>query len=449
MRMLGACVGQSRSLYNTLQAVGFCAVLYCNCNFKLFLFSAYFLPMIIEKLESKDCWERFLQYKRSGGHMTKKEDAALEEFIESEKYTAAVKRIADGGAFSLPQVALINKGFSNKKRIVFTFPEDENYVQKMISFLLLDYDYLFSENLYSFRKNMGVKKAVSRLKNSKGINEKYSFKIDVSDYFNSVNPQLLIPMIKKSLPNEERLVCCLEKTLLEPHAIKDGEKIEIRKGIMAGSPISAFLANLYLSELDKYFCKNNILYARYSDDIIVFADTEAELQEYRNKIVSALYELNLGINEEKVFYSAPHEEWTFLGFSFNDGVADVSEIAVKKIKAKMKRKANALIRWKNRKNAPAERAVRAFIKHFNKKFFDNNVNSETTWCRWFFPVIDTDRSLKIIDSYMQECIRYIATEKRSKRKYDFRYEDMKALGYKSLVNSFYKFKDDGIFPSSQ
>lgn len=447
MRLCGA---KRRPLFNLAGGWFSCSPVLQICNFKFGLFSAFvFLLMIIEKLQNKSCWNDFLQYKIAGGHMTKKDEAALAEFIENERYAAVVQNLANGGSFSLPVVSFVNKGFSEKKRTVFTFPEDENYVQKMIAFLLLDYENLFADNLYSFRRDMGVKKAIKRLKSVKNISTLYSFKIDVSDYFNSVEADKLLPMLKNAIPQESRMLKCFEEMLTNPYAIKDGERIEIKKGIMAGVPLSAFFANLYLSEMDWYFSKNDTLYARYSDDIIVFSDTEEKLNEYKNIILKFVYNLGLGINEKKVFLSKPNEEWTFLGFKFSNGEVDISDIAVRKIKAKMRRKMNALIRWEHRKNAEPERAVRAFIRHFNKKFFDNPMNNEITWCRWFFPVIDTSESLHVIDSYMQECIRYIATEKRTKAQFNFRYEDMKKLGYISLVNSFYEFKKHGTYTAMQ
>ena len=104
----------------------------------------------------------------------------------------------------------------------------------------------------------------------------------------------------------------------------------------------------------------------------------------------------------------------------------------------MRRKTRALSRWADKKGVPREMAARAFIKRFNSKLYDNPVYSELTWTRWFFPVINTDKTLKEIDSYMLECIRYLATGKRNKSKYDFRYEDIKKLGYRSLINEYYK-----------
>ena len=96
------------------------------------------------------------------------------------------------------------------------------------------------------------------------------------------------------------------------------------------------------------------------------------------------------------------------------------------------------MRWKVRKLIDAEKAARVYIKYFNRKFFENPVKSELTWCRWYFPVITTDTTLREIDHYMQECIRFLYTGKHTKRNYNLRYETIKELGYRSLVNEYHK-----------
>jgi hypothetical protein len=177
---------------------------------------------------------------------------------------------------------------------------------------------------------------------------------------------------------------------------------------------------------------------RYSDDIIIFTENEDELQSSINTIKKALSDNELEVNEEKEIITLPDNEWTFLGFSYNHGVIDISKVSFEKLKAKMKRKTRALARWGNKKGVDGEKVARAFIKRFNTKLYDNPVYSELTWTRWFFPIINTDKTLKQIDEYMLECVRYLATGKRTKSKYNFRYDTIKSLGYKSLVNEYYK-----------
>ena len=393
---------------------------------------------MIEKLSVHEQWLRFLEYKKSGGHLSRAEQVQLEEFIKKKQYLPVAESLARGGVFSLPEAVKVNKQFSTKKRTVFVFPKSENYVQKMLAYLMLDFDSVFADNLYSFRKNMGAKKAITRIICSANIAEMYSYKLDISDYFGSVSVKRLLPRLHEVLEREERLFALLNAMLEEKRALCEGEVIEMEKGILAGCPLSGFFANLYLSELDRYFAEKGVLYARYSDDIIVFAPTREQLNAHKKFILQFLAKNELQLNADKEYYSAPHEEWTFLGFRYRGGTVDISEVSKRKLKKKMKRKARALLRWKKRKGASAEQAVRAYIRYFNRKLYDNPVNNELTWARWYFPIINTAESLKELDAFEQQCIRYLATETYSKKQFEFTYEQMKACGYVTLVNRFYE-----------
>ena len=154
-------------------------------------------------------------------------------------------------------------------------------------------------------------------------------------------------------------------------------------------------------------------------------------------MLNHLKSCNLEINTDKEIETRPGESWTFLGFECDGKTIDVSKVSVQKLKSKMKRKAKALRRWAEVNNKDGWMAARAFIKHFNKKLYTSESNSEVNWSWWYFPLITTDQSLKKIDSYMQECVRFVATAKRTKSRYDFRYQQMKELGLNSLVNKWY------------
>lgn len=147
--------------------------------------------------------------------------------------------------------------------------------------------------------------------------------------------------------------------------------------------------------------------------------------------------MKLIVNPEKEYRTAPGEQWTYLGIAYRGGVVDISPVSVEKLKEKMRRKARALIRWRVKKGLEPRFAARAMIRRFNRKFFEADDDDETTWCRWYFPLINTDASLKVIDACLQEHIRYIMTEKHTKAAYNCRYEQMKQMGYRTLVNAYY------------
>lgn len=394
---------------------------------------------IIELLNKESTWKEFLKYKIDGGHLMKQEQSRLVEYIENKEYVPVVDKIINEEVFPVPTMKHINKKNSTKKRTVFLFDEKENFVFKALMFLLYKYDDIFSPNLYSFRRNISVKTAIDDI-TKRDLKTMYGYKVDIHNYFNSVDIEIMTKILQDKIKDDELLVNFINSIISEPRAYFDGKIINCEKGIMAGVPISGFLANLYLEELDRWFYERNVLYARYSDDIIVFAETKQAVAEYKEKIKEFLRERKLTVNESKEFEIEPNEKIEFLGFSFSDDNIDLSDVALRKMKDKMRRKARALLRWKTKNKASDERAIRAYIKHFNRKLFDNSKHSEITWCRWYFPIITTDSSLHILDDYMVQSIRYIATGKHTKANYNLRYETIKEYGFKSLVNSYYNSK---------
>lgn len=397
---------------------------------------------IMEKLICHNVWLEYYEYKLAQGNLVKKEQEDLYKFVADREYMPVAQKCIEGGQLSLPRKTFVNKSKVGRKRAVYSYSREENYILKLITYLLHKYDYAFSPNLYSFRSNSGVKTAVDYVLRMKDISSKYVYKLDISNYFNSVNVDIILPMLKKVLTEDERLYSFISEMLINPYVIYEGETIKDQKGIMAGVPISTFLANLYLKDLDYYFCKKRIPYMRYSDDVIVFADSEEELSVYVAVIKEHLEKKRLTLNPEKEKFVKPCEKWEFLGFSYENGTFDISDMAFAKLKAKMRRKTRSLERWARKKQVSGDRAARAFIRVFNKKLYSLTEDDDFNWTRWYFPIINTHKTLKLIDSYMIDCIRYLSQGTRTKSRYNLRYETIKEFGFVSLVNEYYKFKNN-------
>lgn len=396
---------------------------------------------LLSCLSNQSVWIQYFEYKVQNGHLGEDETQDLFLFIRNQEYISILNKITAKG-FSIPYKKQIQKIDSTKKRVVYTFPKEENNILKLLTYLVIrKYDGIFSSNLYSFRVNYNVKQAFQHILSTPNINQYYTYKVDISNYFNSIDLNILLPRLRNVLHDDIPLYAFIEALLRNPLVIENGEIKQEQKGIMAGCPIAAFLANVYLSDLDKMFAEEEIIYCRYSDDVIIFTKTKEEQERIKQKLLTILESYHLTLNTDKEISTNPDEPWTFLGLKYYNGEIDISDIALKKIKAKMRRKTRALIRWKNLKNKEPIYAVKAFINAFNKKFYNNTDVHDMTWSRWYFPLITTDKNLRVIDQYMQECIRYIATEKHTKSRYNFRYNQMKELGYQSLVNNWYKNKD--------
>ena len=394
------------------------------------------MDSLLYKLKDDNTWLEFLEFKKNQISSTKKEIEYFSDYILNKKYKDIVNNIFNGYKFSIPIKHLVNKINSDKKRVVYNFNEDENMVLKIISYLFsLKYDDKYSNNCYSFRKKNGPKEAINKLYNE-GLNNLYGYKIDIKNYFNSIDINILFDKLDLFIDDDPLLLDFIKDILSNPYVNFNNEIIKENKGIMAGIPISSFLANIYLKDLDDYF--NDILYIRYSDDIIIFSEKD-ELDKYIDIINNKISEYNLLINNDKVTYIKPNDKFDFLGFSFENNSIDLSSISKQKIKSKIKRTCKKLRKWMINNNTSYDRAIKAVIRKFNRKFFSLS-NTELTWQLWYFPVINTTKSLHEIDLYFQDNLRFIKTGKHNKKNYNLKYSTLKEYGYKSLVNEYYKFK---------
>ena len=393
---------------------------------------------LIDLIEDKKTWDKYLSFKKEG-IISESDLKELEDFVKREGYKSVAEEIREG-RFPKARRKIISKMSTRKKRTVYVYPREETMTLKLLTHLMLrKYDHIFSDNLYSFRPRSGAKEAISRLRNTSGIDMCFSYKADIRNYFNSVDIDRFLPILKKVLSDDMKLYGFCEMFLTEDQVYAGEKLISEKKGIMAGIPLSSFFANLYLKQMDEHFEQQGITYARYSDDIIVFAGTEEELREHIRYIKDELYRKGLTINCDKEEYTTPGSKWTFLGISYEGGIVDIAPASVKKIKGKMRRKARSLRRWAARNDVDTKNAAKAFIRIFNRKLLETSDDHDLTWSYWYFPVINTDKSLKEIDHYAQECIRFIVSGRHTKARFNVRYEDMKGLGYRCLVNEYHKF----------
>ena len=395
---------------------------------------------LLDLLSQPAVWEAFYAYK-TGLACPKSFTKELRDFIDRRGFLSVCDQISAGTRFPLPKKSIVSKTGSEKKRVVYTYPEDENTVLKLLTWLLLrKYDGLFSDTLYSFRPRRTAKDAVVRLTHTRGIREMYAYKTDVSNYFNSAPVALLTRLLDEAIGDDERLSAFLRALLEEPEALDHGHPVTEQKGMMAGTPLSAFYANLFLRDLDRQFEAAGIPYARYSDDIILFAESRAALEPHAAFLRQFLSARGLTVNPDKESVFSPAEGWIFLGFRYRQGVVDLAPVSLTKLKQKMRRKTRALARWRKRNDLSGEKAARAFIRIFNRKLYEHAGDNDLTWTRWYFPVLTTADSLREIDRYAEDCIRYLISGTRTKARFNVRYETLRELGFRSLVHEYYAFQ---------
>lgn len=398
---------------------------------------------ILNRIEQPEEWNRFLEYKTEKQHLNDFEAEEIKNFIEDKRYIEIKTQIEQNrfpGEYAVKKI--VNKEGINKKRIVYSFSNDISIALKFIAFQLYTYDDIFSNNCYAFRRTKSVGDALRRILRNPEIRNCYCLKVDISNYFNSIDIGQLLETLTEIEHRDEPLYRLFEKILLEEYVWEHGNVISEHHGAMAGIPIAPFFANIYLTDIDKYFANSGVEYFRYSDDILIFADSMQALLEIKSDLYGKLNQKGLAVNPEKEKISSPGEVWEFLGFSYYDGQFDLSDNTKRKIKAKIKRKAEALRRWQRKKGLAADKAAIGFIRAMNYKFYGSEETDDFTWSRWFFPNLTVDKGLREIDKYVQEYMRYAVTGRHYKGNYRISYQQLKQWGYRSLVHEYYEYREE-------
>ena len=160
-------------------------------------------------------------------------------------------------------------------------------------------------------------------------NEYYILKMDIAKYFDNINKEILLNIIKKKIKDENILWLINE--------ILYAQKRE--KGLEIGNYTSQMFANIYLNEIDQYI-KHNLkikYYCRYLDDSIVIVKTKKEAKNALEKIKIFLKE-NLGLELNKKTQIFKNKQGVnFCGYKINEYRIKLRDKGKQKLKKKVKK----------------------------------------------------------------------------------------------------------------
>ena len=192
----------------------------------------------------------------------------------------------------------------------------------------------FIQNSYACLKQRGMHRAAIYVQDSmkhciRIWNEYYILKMDIAKYFDNINKEILLNIIKKKIKDENILWLINE--------ILYAQKRE--KGLEIGNYTSQMFANIYLNEIDQYI-KHNLkikYYCRYLDDSIVIVKTKKEAKNALEKIKIFLKE-NLGLELNKKTQIFKNKQGVnFCGYKINEYRMKLRDKGKQKLKKKVKK----------------------------------------------------------------------------------------------------------------
>jgi hypothetical protein len=219
-----------------------------------------------------------------------------------------------------PAVAL-KYNFNGKRRTLYISPWEERIVDLLLYRLLTRKLHAwFSLNSYAYRdRTLGLDRCQVRIANllRSGHGPIYLLKRDITDYFGSVDHQILLSQLAELVDPDDYLFRLLEQRVRFLYQDECGlHQAEV--GIPFGAAIACLFANIFLTALDRAVERlPGVHYFRYADDILVLSPERNAALKAREVLEHGMVDLRLrfksSLQADLVIAALPSPDATFAG----------------------------------------------------------------------------------------------------------------------------------------
>ena len=265
--------------------------------------------------------------------------------------------------------------------------------------------------------------AISKIIDIKNNRNNYDsfIKIDIENFFPSINHEKLLPLIKAKTSDEVYNLVKLAITqptvsIETPKKERDTRISNI--GIPQGLPISSFLSDIFLETIDQKYKKNSkIKYYRFVDDILILCKT-SDVDALINSTKKDFLDLDLIVheqsdNKDKSSHGNIADGFQYLGYSFTNKLISVRQSSVQKLYNNINKlfitysyKANI----KKEDNADVEELIEDLFYDLNAKIAGAKYNDKKYgWINYFSEINDLTLLFKI-DSHVTKMMKKYLTE---------------------------------------
>ncbi len=189
--------------------------------------------------------------------------------------------------------------------------------QGVLQVLQQRWDRTFSEHSYGFRPGRSAHQAVAQAQRYIAEGRHWVVDIDLEQFFDRVHHDKLLGRLAQRV--RDKRVLKLIRAFLNAGVMEQGLVSPTTEGTPQGGPLSPFLSNIVLDELDRELKRRGHCFVRYADDCNIYVRSERAGRRVMDSITRFITRrLKLKVNQGKSAVARPGER-KFLGFSFTSG----------------------------------------------------------------------------------------------------------------------------------
>lgn len=267
----------------------------------------------------------------------------LPDFLKAQ-WPAIKERLLKGESQPQPvrRVEIPKPGSPETRKLGIPCVLDRLIQQAVLQVLQPAWDATFSEFSYGFRPGRSAHQAVAQAQSYLQQGYEYVVDLDLEKFFDHVCHDRLLSQLARRIADKR--VLKLIRAYLHAGILENGIVTVPTEGTPQGGPLSPFLSNRVLDELDKELERRGHRFVRDADDSNIYVKSVRAGRRVMESVSHFITQrLKLRVNAAKSAVDRPQQR-TFLGFTFIGGKNPTRRKIAPKALARFKAKVRELTR---------------------------------------------------------------------------------------------------------
>jgi len=270
------------------------------------------LEKVVDSENMRRAWKQVKRNKGAAG-VDGRDIGETETFLR-EHWPELRKRLLEGTYTPQPVLRVeIPKPGGGIRKLGIPTVVDRVIQQAITQILSPMFDSGFSESSFGFRPGRRAHDAVRQALKYQQEGKQWVVDLDLKQFFDEVDHDILMARLGRKVKDKrlKRLI----NGYLKAGVFSEGACHPTGKGTPQGGPLSPFLSNVLLDDLDKELERRGLSFCRYADDVNIYVRSSQAGDRVMRSITRFVEDkLKLKINREKSAVARPWKR-SFLGFS--------------------------------------------------------------------------------------------------------------------------------------